>query len=51
LRVEPTWMTTGEASGVAAALALKHHGGDTHSVNVEKLQEILREANVPLDLP
>ncbi len=51
LRVEPTWMTTGQASGIAAALALEHHDGDTHAVDTKNLQELLRREGVPVDLP
>ena len=50
IRMEPVWMTLGEASGVAAALAIK---GDlpVQRVDYPQLRSKLRERNVKVDRP
>lgn len=48
LRVEPTWMATGQASGVAGALAVKLKQ-DVQDVPVKSIQSILRKAGLPVD--
>lgn len=47
LRVEPTWMATGEAAGAAAVFAAKT-GRPVQDVAVSELQRHLRAANVPI---
>jgi hypothetical protein len=49
LRVEPTWMATGEAAGVAAMLAAAS-GVAAQDVPVQELQTRLRKAKLPIDL-
>jgi len=46
LRVEPTWMMTGQAAGAAAALALQAKR-PVQQVDVAALQSRLRDAGVP----
>ena len=48
LRVEPTWMATGQASGVAGALAVKLKQ-DVQDVPIDSIQVILRESGLPID--
>ncbi len=48
LRVEPTWMTTGQSAGTAAALAAQT-GKAVQDVNVKELQGCLRAAGQILD--
>ncbi|MDF1744249.1 MAG: FAD-dependent oxidoreductase [Gimesia sp.] len=48
LRVEPTWMATGQASGVAGALAVKLKK-DIQDVPVDSIQVILRKSGLPID--
>ena len=48
LRVEPTWMATGQASGVAGALAVKLKQ-DVQDVPVKSIQSILRQSGLPVD--
>jgi hypothetical protein len=48
LRVEPTWMATGQASGVAGALAVKLKQ-DVQDVPVNSIQNILRKSGLPVD--
>ena len=50
LRVEPTWMLTGQASGIAAAMA-SQYSGKVHDLPVNELQDKLRAARVTVDLP
>ncbi|MGH2444822.1 MAG: FAD-dependent oxidoreductase [Candidatus Limnocylindria bacterium] len=47
LRMEPTWMATGEAAGVAAALP----GGSVQDVDRAELDALLRERGAMLDPP
>lgn len=48
-RVIPTCAVTGEAAGVAAALAAERHHGDGRKVDVARLQDTLKSAGVLLD--
>lgn len=48
LRVEPTWMATGQASGVAAAFAVTLEK-DVQNVPVKSIQTILRKSGLPFD--
>lgn len=48
LRVESTWMITGHAAGVAAAMAVKD-GSDVQQVNIPILQEKLRTQKQVID--
>jgi hypothetical protein len=48
LRVESTWMITGHASGVAAAMAARN-GMEVQNVNLPALQEQLRKQGQVLD--
>jgi hypothetical protein len=48
LRVESTWMVTGHAAGVAAAMALKN-GIAVQKVNVAALQDKLRAQKQVID--
>ena len=43
VRMEPTWMIMGHASGVAAAMAVRVHAGAVHNVSVPTLQRTLIE--------
>lgn len=43
VRVMPVCLAMGEAAGLAAALAVKHNGGDVHAVDVGRLRKRLRE--------
>ncbi len=47
IRIMPTCACLGQAAGTAVAVA-KGDGGDTHSVNIEKLREKLLDANAIL---
>lgn len=47
IRLEPTWMQLGEASGIAAAMAARA-GEPVQAVDVAKLQAHLRDAGIPL---
>jgi len=42
IRMEPTWMALGQAAGVAAHLAMKHHV-QPRAVPVQQLQSMLRD--------
>lgn len=48
LRLESTWMITGHAAGVAAAMALKD-GTDVQKVNISALQDKLRAQKQVID--
>ncbi|MEZ6044933.1 MAG: FAD-dependent oxidoreductase [Planctomycetaceae bacterium] len=50
VRMEPTWMALGQASGVAAHLAIKHHC-DPREVPVEELQRELKNQKQVVNLP
>ena len=41
VRMEPTWMIMGHASGTAAAMAAARSDGSVHDVNVLELQRAL----------
>lgn len=47
VRLEPTWMHLGEASGIAAALA-SHAGADVQAIDVSQLQSKIAAAGIPL---
>jgi len=49
IRVEPTWITLGHSSGIAAALAAKK-GQPVQDLDIAELQQRLREAKQVLDL-
>jgi hypothetical protein len=40
---------TGEAAGVAAAMAAQSTAGDVHALDVNRLQAVLRDQRVLLD--
>ena len=48
LRIEPTWMTTGQSAGTAAALAART-GRIVQDLDVKKLQKRLRTIGQILD--
>lgn len=50
IRLEPTWMNLGEASGIAAAMAA-HSDKSVQAVDIESLQDRLLEAGIPLEHP
>ncbi len=50
IRLEPTWMHLGEVSGLAATMAIDS-GRTVQEIDVKKLQEGVKEAGIPLDLP
>jgi len=50
IRVEASWMMLGEAAGVAAKLAIDEDRS-VQSINVQHLQNRLRELTIPLDQP
>ncbi|MBI1371799.1 MAG: FAD-dependent oxidoreductase [Phycisphaera sp.] len=50
IRLEPTWMHLGEASGIAAAMAAKS-GAAVQDLDVAAIQRRLRSAGIPLDMP
>lgn len=43
VRVMPVCLATGEAAGLAAALAVKHHDADVHAVDIGTLRQRLRD--------
>ncbi len=48
IRIMPICATTGEAAGVAAAVACKT-GANTHSVDVKQIQSVLRQNGAAID--
>ncbi len=50
IRLEPTWMNLGEAAGIAAAMAAKSNI-TVQEVDIEHLQQQVREAGIPLEHP
>jgi len=48
-RMEPQYMITGQAAGVAAAMAARE-SKDVHEVSIKALQQILRTEGQILDL-
>ncbi|MHC4249940.1 MAG: FAD-dependent oxidoreductase [Planctomycetota bacterium] len=50
IRLEPTWMHLGEASGIAASMAATS-GRAVQDLDVAQLQARLRAAGIPLDMP
>ncbi|MCA9040926.1 MAG: FAD-dependent oxidoreductase [Planctomycetaceae bacterium] len=50
VRMEPTWMALGQASGVAAHLAIKHDL-PARGIPTEELQQILKSQNQVVNLP
>ena len=50
IRVEPTWMHLGEASGIAASIAI---GKDVsvQDIDVSELQKRIIQAGIPLEVP
>jgi hypothetical protein len=50
IRLEPTWMNLGEAAGIAAAMAAESDI-TVQEVDIERLQQQLREAGIPLEHP
>ena len=50
IRLEPTWMHLGEASGMAASLAIKNNI-TVQDVNVETLQGMIKKQGIPLEVP
>ena len=49
IRIMPVCLTTGEAAGCAAALAMERHHCDVHAVDVAVLRERLRSRGACLD--
>lgn len=50
IRLEPTWMHLGEASGMAAALAIRNETS-VQEIDVKALQEKILKAGIPLEVP
>ncbi len=50
IRLEPTWMNLGEAAGIAAAMAAESDI-TVQEVDIERLQQQVREAGIPLEHP
>lgn len=50
IRLEPTWMHLGEASGMAASLAIKHTKA-VQDIDVLTLQGMIKQQGIPLDVP
>jgi len=50
IRVEPTWMHLGEAAGIAAAMSAAS-GSPVQELDVGQLQEKLKRAGIPLEVP
>ena len=50
LRVEPTWMATGQAAGTAAAFAARRRL-PVSEVPLQQIQEQLRRAGLPISAP
>ncbi len=50
-RVMPVCLAMGEAAGMAAAQAVRYHGGDIHAVNVPRLRARLMEEGAYLPVP
>ncbi len=50
IRLEPTWMHLGEASGMAASLAIKNQQA-VQTIDVPTLQGMIQKQEIPLDVP
>jgi hypothetical protein len=50
IRLEPTWMHLGEASGIAASLAI-HQNSPVQEVHVPALQQKINQRGIPLERP
>ncbi|MFK7852017.1 MAG: FAD-dependent oxidoreductase [Akkermansiaceae bacterium] len=50
IRLEPTWMHLGEASGMAASLAIKNKQA-VQDINVATLQGMIKKQGMPLKVP
>lgn len=50
MRVEASWMMLGEASGIAASMALRNKQA-VQAIDVSSLQQRIRDADIPLSMP
>lgn len=50
IRLEPTWMHLGEASGMAASLAIKNRCA-VQAIDVPTLQAMIEKQGIPLEVP
>ena len=50
VEVEPTWMHLGEASGMAASLAIKNKQA-VQEIDVPNLQDMIKKQRIPLEIP
>ena len=49
IRLEPTWMHLGEASGMAASMAIKNRSA-VQDIDVGTLQQMIKKQGIPLEV-